>query len=427
MAAVNGALNYRLGPTKVALVPTADRTALVDKLWQDPTLEQYYMTNQGNLKDPTIAGTLGIQINNVMLGQGNDPTVAVDYTNMLQAAGVQLTTSEQAALAGATQAVNAPVPRPFGTNTVSGYDFGQAPPPGGFAGTGPIPGWPTHMGVDYGTRVGDRIVSPFAGTVSVTHDQWNGNLVTVTLDNGWKMSFGHVGNFDATNGARVNPGDLIATAGANVGDSKGSVTLVTWQNPQGQYINPHDVLDPIFSGTTFTNIGAQGAAGTGSPTVNATLDKEYPSIKQDWTTYFGSPPSPEDVYQILQHGTSPAQWTDYIRSLPSHIDGMTMGQTLDLRTTADAVSGKVLGHASTDGIVKELFDQQLSTPQAVTNWYNEHGDTGIEKPVYDTIAKAVTPIQTNIFNDTGADPRVIAAIHANAQGQTRSSGGQTGE
>ena len=423
VAAVNNAINYRLGPTKAALISTADRTALVDKVWQDPTLEQYYMTNQGNLKDPNIAGTLGVQINNVLQGQGNDPTVVVDYTNMLQAAGVQLTVSEQASLAGVTQAVNAPVPRPFGTNTVSGYDFGQAPPPGGFAGTGPIPGWPTHMGVDYGTHVGDRIVSPFAGTATVTHDQWNGNLVTITLDNGWKMSFGHVASGTVTNGMRVNPGDLIAMAGANVGDSKGSVTLVTWQDPNGRYVNPHDVLDPIFTGTTFSNLGAQGAAGTGSPTVNKVLDAEYPSIKQDWTTYFGTPPSPEDVYQILQHGNSPAQWTDYIRSLPGHIDGMTTGQTFDLRTTADQISTKVLGHPSTDGIVKELHDAQQTSASAVTNWYNEHGTTGIDPSTYNAIYKAVTPIQTNIFNDTGADPRVIKAI--NAQGQQRSSGGQT--
>lgn len=410
VAAVNNALNYRLGLAKTGLIPTADRTALVEKLWQDPTLSQYFTANQGNLKDPTIAGTLGIQIQNVMLGQGNDPTVAVDYTNMLQAAGVQLTTAEQASLAGATQAVNAPVPRPFDTSVVSGYDFGQTMP----ATVGGKVVNPFQAGTDYGTPAGSRIVSPFAGTVTVlagaAAGDW-GNLVSVTLDNGWKMSFGHVASGQAANGARVNPGDLIAISGANVGDSTGAVTEVMWQDPSGKYVNPHTVLDPIFAGTTFTNIGAAGAAGTGSPTVNKTLDAEYPSIKADWTTYFGSPPSPEDVYNVLSHGTSPAEWTDFIRSMPSHIDGMAMGQAYDLRQTADQVSTKVLGHPSTDGIVKELFDGQLSTPQAVTNWYNEHGTTGIDPSTYSAIVKAQTPIMTNIFNDPGADPRIIKSIY----------------
>ena len=393
-------------------VSGATKDALIQKIWNDSSIQADYSIQASN---PSALGSLITQISQVILGYGDDPTVVNDYAQMKASEGIGLTVTEQAALANATQATNAPVPRPFGTDVVSGYDFGQSPPPGGFAGTGPIPGWPTHMGVDYGTTAGSRIVSPFAGTATVTHDQWNGNLVTITLDNGWKMSFGHVASGEVQDGTRVNPGDLIAIAGQNVGDSKGSVTLVTWQDPSGKYINPHDVLDPIFAGATFNAIGAGGAAGTGMPTVNKVLDAEYPSIKNDWQTYFGSPPSPEDVSNVLGHGSSPAQWTDYIRSLPSSIGGLTLGQSNDMHNSqgsgiADQASMKILGHVATDGIVKDLYAQNLTSPQAVTNWYNEHGVTGIDPQTYDKIYKANNQVFKNIFNEpNGFDPRIAKA------------------
>jgi hypothetical protein len=144
------------------------------------------------------------------------------------------------------------------------------------------------------------------------------------------------------------------------------------------------------------------------------LDSEYPTIKSDFQTFFGHPPSPEDVYDILQHGSSPAQWLDYIRAMNSpNIDGMTVGQHYDMRQMVDQVSTKVLGHPGTDGIVKELYDQQLSSQQAVTNWYNEHGVTGIDTKTYNDIyTQSVQPAMHNIFNEpAGADPRDIKAIH----------------
>lgn len=425
---VNTALQSRLGLTKFSLIPAADKKELIAKIWQDPSIQQDYVTNHQQLAGGNIASVaiLENQIQAVMTGQGNDPSVAIDYTNMLQAAGVPLTASEQAGLAGATQSVNAPVPRPFDTSTVSGYDFGQTLP----ATVGGKKVNPFQAGTDYGTPVGSRIVSPFAGTVTVltgpAAGDW-GNLVTVTLDNGWKLSFGHVAQGEVQNGQRVNPGDLIALSGANVGDATGAVTEVMWQDPQGKYVNPHDVMDPIFAGATFSSIGAPGAAGTGMPTVNKVLDTEYPSIKSDWVTYFGSPPSPEDVMNVLQHGSSPAQWSDYIRALPSHIDGMNQGQYYDMRQVADSVSTKVLGHPSTDSIVQELAAQQLTSQQAVTNWYNEHGVTGIPQETYQSIYKAIQPTMNGIFNEpAGADPRTIKNIF-NAQDKARQSGGQTGE
>ena len=412
---VNVALQSRLGLTKYSLIPAADKKALIAKIWQDPSIQSDYVTNHQQLSGGNVASLALIenQIQQVMMGQGNDPSVAIDYTNMLQATGVPLTASEQAGLAGATQAINAPVPRPFGNNVVSGYDYGAPMPAGGWTGTGQSFGWDKHYGVDYGTRAGDRIVSPFAGTATVqTGVEGYGNLVTITLDNGWKISFGHVANGTVENGQRVNPGDLVAIAGQNVGSAKGSVTIVTWQDPQGRYANPHDVLDPIFAGTTFASIGAQGAAGTGMPTVNKVLDTEYPTIKSDWQTYFGTPPSPEDVYNVLNHGSSPAQWSDYIRALPSHLDGLNQGQYYDMRQVADNASTTVLGHPATDSIVAELAQQGITSKQAVTNWYNEHGVTGIPQEDYQKIYKAVQPTMSNIFNETaGADPRDIKNIH----------------
>jgi murein DD-endopeptidase MepM/ murein hydrolase activator NlpD len=416
---VNTALQSRLGLTKYSLIPAADKKELIRKIWQDSGIQTSYVANHQQLASGSVAALamLENEIQQVMMGQGNDPTVAIDYTNMLQAAGVPLSLSEQAGLSGATQAVNAPVPKPFGTNAVSGYDYGAPMPAGGWTGTGESFGWDTHKGVDYGTRAGDRIVSPFAGTVTVqTNVPGYGNIVYVTLDNGWKMGFGHVAQGAATNGARVNPGDLIAIAGANVGSAQGSVTIVTWQDPQGNFANPHDALDPIFSGITFGQTGYPGAAGTGMPSVNKVLDAEYPTIKRDWELLFGTPPSPEDVYNVLKHGNDPVQWNDYIRALPSHIDGMGAGQAYDMRQLVDQVSTKILGHPGTDSIVKEMHDQQLSTPQAVANWYNVHGVTGIPDDTYKQIYKATQPTMNGIFNEpAGADPRDIKHIHDTGQ------------
>src|SRR5437762_2967696 len=163
---------------------------------------------------------------------------------------------------------------------------------------------------------------------------------------------------------------------------------------------------PTTASTTAPRPG--GAAGTGMPTVNTVLVREYPSIKSDWQTMFGSPPSPEDVYNVLQHGTSPTQWTDYIRSLPGHITGMSVGQIYDLRALVDGASMKALGHAGTDGIVKELRDQSMTSEAQVKLWYDEHSPNDLDKTTYKEIVKANQPVMTSIFNDSGFDPRIAS-------------------
>lgn len=400
--------------TRGYLIDTGSLTAIADKLWQSVQLQQLWA---GYKSLPTLyAPNLEAQIQATVLNPTQDPTVdptiITDYTQAVQGAGLSLTPAMLTSLSNATMAANAAVPRPFDTSMVSGYDWGQPLPEDLAASTG----WVTHQGVDYGTPAGSRIVTPFAGTVSVKHDPWRGNQVIVTLDNGWQLSFGHVASAELQDGARVNPGDLIAISGQNVGISKGAVTLVELFDPQGRPQNPHTWLDPIFQGTTFRDMGLPGLAGTGMPSVNTILDREYPTVKSDWTALFGSPPSPSDVYNVTQHGSSPTEWKDYMRSLPGHIDGMTVGQISDLRGLVDSVSMTAVGHAGTDGIVKELFDQGMTGQKQVQLWYNEHSPNELDSSTYNQIYSAVQPWMGNVLNDNGADPRVIKQIHDSQPG-----------
>ncbi len=427
---MNTILQGRLGPLKYSELSAADKTALIDKVWQDPTIQQNFLNNYANLAANNLSavGNMLNIVSSVMNGQGNDPTTAVDYYNLIQASGLALTTAEQANLSTATQAVNAPIPSPFAAVAPSGYTFGTPMPKGGWSPKAPGDsfGWTQHWGTDYGTPAGERIVSPFAGTVTNVLGPaagGYGNYVTVTLDNGYKIGFGHVANAEATTGSRVNPGDLIAISGANVGDSVGAVTIVTWQDPHGVYLNPAELLDPIFKGTTFSTIplgngqiGIPGAAGTGMSTVNTKLDTMYPSIKSDFVKYFGTPPSPEDVYNIVSHGNDPQQWTDYIRAMTSHISGLNMGQAYDLRSMADNVSMTALGHNSTDGVVKDLFDQGLTGQSSIQLWYNEHSPNEIDKETYNAMYKANKPTMDGIFNEkNGFDPRIAKLQHEQAK------------
>jgi len=406
--------------TRGYLLDDSALSAIADKLWQSVSLQQLYAGYTTRPSD--YAAALDAAIMNTVLNPNLDPTIdptiMPDYATTLQNAGLDLTPAMLQALSNSTMAANATVPRPFDTSTVSGYDYGQELP----AELAAFTGLKYHEGIDYGTPNGSRIVSPFAGTVTVMAEddpqaKYYGRRVTITMDNGWSISFGHVGSYALQNGARVNPGDLIALSGQNVGDATGAVTLVEYQDPSGKFMNPHDVLDPIFSGSTFANLGVPGAAGTGMPSVNTILDREYPTVKSEWTQLFGTPPSPGDVYNVTQHGSSPTEWRDYMRSLPGHIQGMTVGQISDLRGMVDSVSMSTLGHGGTDGIVKELHEQGMTGQKQVQLWYNEHSPNELDSSTYNAIYKANQPVLTNILNENGFDPRIAKAQAEQAKQQ----------
>ncbi len=427
---VENAMTTRLG-AKFQYVDPSQIASLVSKLWKDQTLQNVYMSLGDNPTAAELNATVYPAIQAALLGadQLADPTLSTDYTTLLQSQGVNLTAAELSAVnnSQAAQAAVIPTPFPAQFDVVSGNDWSNSGtltgPSGGY---GPGAG---HPGVDYGTPAGTSLSTPFAGTVTnyVGINDY-GNAVVITLDNGYQLVYGHIDHPLLASGTRIQPGDAVAISGQNIGDSQGAVTLVEWRSPNAQFgsgknpdLNPHSVLDPIFKGdTTFQNLATltgdstfSTAAGTGQPTANKALDAEYPSIKSDWTKYFGTPPSPGDVYDVLAHGQSPQEWLDYIRSKDSHIPGIAMGAYYDLRTNAESASQTELGHGTTDSVVKSLWDAQMTTPKEVDFWYRHNGITGqgVTPQAYTAAYKAAQPYMASIYNEpANADPRVITGF-----------------
>lgn len=151
---------------------------------------------------------------------------------------------------------------------------------------------PVHYGADYGTAPGQPIFAPNDGTVQVDTDiAGYGNRIKVLFDDGTAVAFGHVAGATVTNGERVNSGQQIGITGQNVGNSIGSVTLVEWLDQNGHYLNPHELLDPIFSGAGgIAGVVGGIIQGTGraaavpakavGETINNPLHVDIPGISQ---------------------------------------------------------------------------------------------------------------------------------------------------
>lgn len=356
-------------------------TKLIGDLWSKPGVQDLVMA--GSPATAEIGKAL-------FTPNEDDPMLVQQGLGLLAQAGQTLTATQQRFLtsggtgtAAEQNALESKVIEPFANYGIhGGNDYGQAVDPDSISGGyGPI-----HMGVDYATPAGTAIFSPFGGTVHVqTGLNGYGNLVYVELPTGEQLRFGHVaGAADGiVDGMHVDPGDQIAVSGANVGVSQGAVTLVEWKDKSGNYMNPHDVLDPIWSGTTYQKLGlGLGSIGAGISKAQAEQRKYgitdptkatvYSGATGLWKQYFGREPTTPQLTDLIANGKDSAQWEDYIRKMGSHIDGMNMGQYGDFRTLLDKTSQTYLGHASTDGVVKDLWKAQTTTPDDVTTWYKEH-------------------------------------------------------
>ncbi len=72
-----------------------------------------------------------------------------------------------------------------------------------------------HPGMDFRGQVGDPIQSTASGVVNFAGTQNGyGNIVRITLDNGYEIMFGHMSEIDVKQGQTVNAGDVVGKVGS---------------------------------------------------------------------------------------------------------------------------------------------------------------------------------------------------------------------
>ena len=74
---------------------------------------------------------------------------------------------------------------------------------------------PKHQGVDLGGELGTPILAAHSGAVVYAGNQFRGygNMIILEYDGGWATLYGHLSRLRATEGLRVNKGDLLGLMG----------------------------------------------------------------------------------------------------------------------------------------------------------------------------------------------------------------------
>jgi len=323
------------------------------------------------------------------------------------------------------------VPKPFDGSYPVTLDYGQPEP----SGQG------SEEGIDYGLSQGTLLYTPFAGTIQVEDDgksNW-GKRVFVRLDNGYTFAIGHMHSFAVSDGQRVNPGDLLGESGGNVndpssGESTGDHIEIQWISPGGQYLNPHSIIDPILAGNaTFRGLNLTGAEGSGVSQTSAQnralgidplLEQQYPTAVSEFKKYFGREPTSQELETLIAHGTSQDALEAYLRTLPSHVPGVSIGMYEDVKGNLDNLMNTGtsnlpgLGHGGTDGMVQELVNKGITSPAGIQYWLIQMDIQGKMDPsTYQQIFQLNQTYQQGIYNESGFDPRTAVQQYQTAQQQ----------
>jgi murein DD-endopeptidase MepM/ murein hydrolase activator NlpD len=278
--------------------------SLVNKLWADTRVQDAYQEQLAGGADPqnptlNVVAKVAATIDQELF----DPTQSTRAdlitmgAQMRQASGLPLTSAERNAMLGDTSAV----PAPFDQSAVTGYgyDFGDPTSYG------------THQGVDYDVPMNTPIYASFEGTVEVQPNAGGyGNKLVLHLANGYSMVFGHLNDYRVVNGQQVSPGDLLALSDST-GDSTGPHIHLEWRSPSGEALNPKEMIQHIWSGTTYSALGLTGMGGQGISAAAARdrllgedpiLQAKYPEVTSVWSKYFGNKPTGAQILSIVGGG-----------------------------------------------------------------------------------------------------------------------------
>lgn len=205
----------------------------------------------------------------------------------------------------------------------------------------------------------------------------------------------------------------LTNAGGRSDDPNLVVDFLTAKQNLGETLSKQEIYALNNAGAALTG-GSGGSIATAEEIAlgitNRPQETVYAPVVSQWKQYFGKDPTTAQLNDIIAHGSDLQSWTDYIRSLPSHIGGMNAGQAFDLRQLADSVSQSIYGHNATDSIVQSLFQTNNTNQAGVKYFYDQmqfQPGTHVDPRIYNSAVAANQPTMKGVFSETGMDPRVI--------------------
>jgi len=131
----------------------------------------------------------------------------------------------------------------------------------------------------------------------------------------------------------------------------------------GKYslLDPQDAADRAQA--------AQDRAEARAEREEARFRRDHATTFELYNKYFQSEPTAAQILDIEAHGSNRFQWETYIRTLPSHLPGVSIGQYLDTKNLADAESQKIYNHPASDGNIQDLINLKYSTDNEVQSYY----------------------------------------------------------
>lgn len=308
-----------------------------------------------------------------------------------------------------------PVPVPFGENYFNhpSDSFGQ-----------PHDGETGETGQDYPMPVGTQINTPVGGTI-VTRDDgqrnW-GKAVYVKTPSGWTFFVGHLSSFAVQDGEQVGPGDVLGLSGGAVGSASSGHTTgphveIDIMDPSGKRVDPRPYLQQIYQGTTFDkwmggvfsssaqpNPFPQKIAKTGDGAMidlNTQAGQWWSTVDSVWTSVFGMHAPLAAALEFQRSGVNTVQGVqDAINNMPSGIvAGVSIGAFNNANQTAQSLAQKTFGRPIPQSLVKQFFQDGVTTQSDMQLWFNSHSSSDIPPGEYQQVFDQSASYSQSVWND----------------------------
>lgn len=171
--------------------------------------------------------------------------------------------------------------------------------------------------------------------------------------------------------------------------------------------------------------GSSGPAGYYTPdgvfiANGSSTDTYYKLIDSAWTKTYGQH-APFAMVQTMRNlgVQNTSQVATIMNELPSHIqnpDGsmMPMGQYNNIYSTGQQLSDKYFGRPISDAVIQQWTKQGITTPAAISLWFQNHPATDIPQDVYGKIFDQASQWTQATFNDL-PHPDNVHAIYNQLQ------------